>query len=89
MENNFKTTDLDDKFANWESELDKLDSEEKIKNYQTEIQQAIQNLIDKKQKEENNNNGFSLSTKIAIGVGIILIMLVSCCLVIKRIKRRK
>ncbi|KLL05074.1 MAG: hypothetical protein MRERV_6c072 [Mycoplasmataceae bacterium RV_VA103A] len=75
-DNSLKTVDLDSKFANWETVLEKLNSETKIKDYQTEIRQAIQEQKDKKQKLENNSDSSLSTAKIAIGAAIILFVLV-------------
>ena len=72
-ESNLKTSDLDSKFANWEADLNKLDTKTKIQEFQQELEQAIK---DKQQKSgSNKNNGLSLSAKIAIGGGIVVVIL--------------
>lgn len=67
-----KASDLSAKFRNWKAELDKLDTEEKIKDFQIEIQTEVQKQKDKQEKSENN--GLSLFAKIAIGCGVVTIV---------------
>ena len=83
---NLKISDLDGKFADWEEQLKKLDSKDKIKEFQQKLEQEIK---DKQQKSENNiNNGLSLSDKIAIGAGIVLVVLVLVGVVWMRRKKK-
>jgi len=65
---NLKTSDLSVEFQNWEVELDELDNEEELKEFQTKIQIEIQ-----KQAE---NSGLSLPVKLLIGWGAFAVLIV-------------
>src|SRR5438034_517346 len=73
-ESNLKTSDLESKFANWQTDLAKLDTKTKIQEFQRELEQAIK---DKKQQGSggSKNNGLSLPAKIAIGGGVAVVIL--------------
>ncbi len=89
VKHSLKTSDLDSKFADWEEQLKKLDSKDKIRSFQQQIQQDVQEKKDKKQQSENNkDNSLSLSAKIAIGGGIVLVILVLVGVVWMRKKKK-
>ncbi len=68
-----KATDLAEKYHNWETQLNQCDTEEKIKEFQQQIQRVIR---EKETKQNNSSNGLSLPAKIVIGGGIFLFLLI-------------
>lgn len=79
IDNNLKTSDLAKEFHGWETNLNKLDGKEKIKEFQQQIWQEIKAKKDKSYFTDNSKNnkdtGISLPTKIAVG-GLIFIVVV-------------
>jgi len=76
-DNNLKTSDLDSKFSSWETDLNKLDSEEKIKEFQWELEKEIKAFKSNegKQKEvKNENKNLSLPVKLLIWGGVVVVL---------------
>jgi hypothetical protein len=80
-ENNLKTLDLDSRFANWETDLEKLNNVSKIKEFQQQLEKEVQTQKDKKQSKSEskpNKRNFSWPVKLLIGGGmaVVLVMLI-------------
>jgi hypothetical protein len=74
--NKLKIYDLPGEYQNWEKDLEKLDSESKIKEFKQKIWQAIQSKKDKTQNSENNKDkNFSWPVKLLMGGGAIVVIL--------------
>ncbi|KLL01597.1 MAG: hypothetical protein MRERC_6c017 [Mycoplasmataceae bacterium RC_NB112A] len=91
---NLKTSDLPQKYQNWEKDLEKLETKEKIKNFIQELDQAIQQQIDQREQRSTTNpnqnkNTLSLSTKIFLGIGISVLAVGLLLLVIRNLRMRK
>lgn len=70
---NLKVSDLDSKFADWEEQLKKLDSEDKITTFQQELEKEIQEK--EIQTKKNKSNDFSLPVKLLIGGGVVVVLI--------------
>lgn len=88
--NDLKTSDLPRKYQNWEKELEKLESEEKIKSYIQQLERAIKQQTTQKQLKTNQNkNPLSQKTKILYGIGIsILTGTLLLSIIRKKIKKK-
>ncbi|MCE8169424.1 MAG: hypothetical protein I3273_04870 [Candidatus Moeniiplasma glomeromycotorum] len=85
---NLKTSDLSSEVADWESQLEKLITENEIKELQRKISAEIEKKSKSDQKEEKND-GFSLATKILLGGSIILVVLFLAVLIYFLAKKKK
>ena len=90
-DNNLKATDLSTEFHNWETDLNKLNDKEKIKEFQQKIWREIQVKKDKKKQNSENNQGkgLSLPVKLLIGGGVVMVILVLAGVIWFRAKKKK
>ena len=94
-----KTADLSQKYQNWEKELEKLDSKEKINDFSQQLEQEIEQKSKElkspqtQNQKGNNNEQPSLSVGIKIFIGEVAIILVFTTVLLlvqrKRVKLRK
>jgi len=76
-DNNLETSDLSTEFHNWETDLNKLDDKEKIKEFQWELEKEIKTFKSnkgKKKEVKNENKNLSLPVKLLIGGGVVVVL---------------